>query len=111
MPKQSCIHWGGVETEVVTPEIVRQIITGDNMMMVRLQMKKGCLVPAHHHVHEQITFIQKGKVKFWIEGKETLLETDGVACIPSNASHKVEALEDSLLFDIFNPPREDFLKK
>ncbi|HEX5483024.1 MAG TPA: cupin domain-containing protein [Terriglobia bacterium] len=111
MPKHHCVHWSGVDTIKVSPEIVRQIITGNNMMMVRLQMKKGCVVPLHQHPHEQITFIQKGRVKFWIDGQETLLETDGVAYIPSNVSHKVEALEDSLLFDIFNPPREDFLTK
>jgi quercetin dioxygenase-like cupin family protein len=74
-------------------------------------LKKGCIVPEHHHVNEQITFITEGALKFWIDGEEIIVRAGEVLTIPSNMPHKAEALEDTVDYDIFNPPRADWINK
>ena len=34
-----------------------------------------------------------------------------VVAIPSNLPHRTEAIEDTVEFDIFNPPRQDWIEK
>jgi quercetin dioxygenase-like cupin family protein len=63
--------------------------------------------------NEQITYLLKGKLRFWIESEDADPITIGegeVLTLASNLAHKAEALEDTLDIDIFAPPREDWLK-
>ncbi|MGH9328315.1 MAG: cupin domain-containing protein [Terriglobia bacterium] len=105
------VNWDEAEVEEMNPLLARQIVVGNNLMMVRMRMKKGCIVPLHHHVHEQMCFVQEGQLKFLLGASEFEVKKNGIVCIPSEVPHKVEALADSVVFDIFNPPREDFLNK
>ena len=75
--------------------------TGENLMMARVLLKKGCVVPEHSHVNEQLTYILEGALKFWIEGKEIVVRAGEVLGIPSNMPHKAEAVEDTVDLDVF----------
>jgi quercetin dioxygenase-like cupin family protein len=55
--------------------------------------------------------IMEGALKFVIEGREIVVRPGEVLCIPPNVPHQAEALEDTLDFDIFYPPRADWLAK
>lgn len=103
--------WKNVELEQVNPLLDRQIITGDEVMLARVLLKKGCIVPEHSHVNEQVTYILEGALKFWIEGKEIVVHEGEVLCIPSHVPHKAEAMEDTVDLDIFYPLRQDWLNK
>ena len=74
-------------------------------MLARVLLRKGCIVPEHSHPNEQLTFIAEGALKFWIDGKEIVVNAGEVLLIPPNMPHKAEALEDTVDFDVFNPPR------
>ena len=84
-------------------------LTGDRVMLSELVLKKGCIVPAHHHENEQISYVLRGTLKFVINGEEIILRTGEVLHIPSNVVHSAEALEDTLDLDVFSPPRQDWL--
>jgi len=43
------------------------------MTIARIYMKKGCLVPLHHHHNEQISICDSGKLKFMVGGQELIL--------------------------------------
>lgn len=105
------IRWNDVELEKLNPLLDRQLITGKELMMARVLLKKGCVVPEHSHVNEQLTYIIEGALKFWIDGKEIIVGAGEVLCIPSNMPHKAEALEDTVDLDVFYPPRQDWLNK
>src|SRR5690242_17892616 len=105
------IAWKDVELEQVNPLLDRQIITGDEVMLARVLLKKGCIVPEHSHVNEQLTYILEGALRFWIDGKVIDVHAGEVLCIPSNLPHKAEALEDTVDLDVFYPPRQDWLAK
>ena len=105
------IHWKDVELEHVNSLFDRQLVVGEQLMVSRILMKKGCVVPLHQHVNEQLSYILEGALKFWIDGKEIVVEAGEVLCIPSNMPHKAEAVEDTLDLDIFYPPRQDWIDK
>lgn len=105
------IPWHTIPLEELNPLLQRQFVVGQDVMLARVLLKKGCIVPEHSHHNEQITYILDGALKFWIDGKEIVVHAGEVLCIPSNMPHKAEALVDTVDLDVFNPPREDWIGK
>ena len=109
----SCKHipWNSIELEDLNPLLQRHFVVGQNVMVARVLLKKGCIVPEHSHHNEQITYILEGALKFWIDGKEIVVNAGEVLTIPPHMPHKAEAVEDTVDLDIFNPPRADWINK
>ena len=105
------VPWKTVEREKLNDMIDRQMVVGNKLMLAHVFLKKGAHVPMHHHHNEQVTYILEGALKFAIDGKEIVVRTGEVLCIPSNMPHEAWALEDTLDLDVFDPPREDWLNK
>jgi len=107
----STYRWDDIPEEQLNELLTRKIITGDRTMIAHIFLKKGCVVPAHSHDNEQMTYILKGALKFTVNGREILLSEGQVMHIPSNVVHAAVAVEDTLDMDIFCPPRQDWLDK
>lgn len=105
------IPWDSIQLEDLNPLLQRQFIVGQNVMVARVLLKKGCVVPEHSHHNEQITYILEGALKFWIDGKEIVVHAGQVLAIPPHMPHKAEAVADTVDLDIFNPPRADWINK
>lgn len=105
------LSWNDVELETLNPLLQRQLIVGQEVMLARILLKKGCIVPWHSHVNEQLSSIFEGALKFWIDGKEIIVRPGEVLTIPPNMPHKAEALEDTVAIDVFHPPRADWINK
>jgi quercetin dioxygenase-like cupin family protein len=105
------LSWNDVELETMNPLLGRQLIVGHQVMLARVLLKKGCIVPLHSHVNEQLSYILEGALKFYIDGKEIVVRAGEVLTIPPNMPHKAEAMEDTVDLDIFNPPRADWINK
>jgi quercetin dioxygenase-like cupin family protein len=103
--------WSDVEVEQLSSTIGRQFIVGTDMMIARVLLKKGGHVPMHHHHNEQITYILEGALRFVVGGKEVVVRTGEVLCIPPHVPHEAFALEDTVDLDIFNPPRQDWIDR
>ena len=105
-------RWSDIPEERVTDVISRKLITGDDMMLAHVYLKKGCIVPTHSHENEQITYILEGALRFWIgedQKEEVVVRAGEVLHIPSHVPHEALALEDTLDVDVFSPPRQDWL--
>ena len=105
------IPWNKVEREHLNPQIDREMVVGDKVMLARVLLKKGAHVPLHQHYNEQVTYVLDGALKFAIDGKEVVVRAGEVLCIPADMPHEAWALEDTVDLDVFNPPREDWLNK
>ena len=105
-------RWSDIPEERVTDAISRKLMTGDQMMLAQVFLKKDALVPLHSHHNEQFTYILSGALHFFIgpnrEREEIVRAGEGLH-IPSNIPHEARALEDTLDVDVFNPPRQDWL--
>jgi quercetin dioxygenase-like cupin family protein len=109
--------WSAVPLEQLNPTLSRRVVTGKEMMIAHVYLKAGSIVPKHHHVNEQITYILQGALRFWLgdqvdsqnEADSTLVAAGEVLVIPGNVPHRAVALEDTLDVDVFAPPRQDWL--
>jgi unsaturated pyranuronate lyase len=110
-PALQHVPWNAVELEDLNPLLQRHFVVGQDLMLARVLLKKGCIVPEHSHVNEQITYILEGALKFWIDGRELIVNAGEVLIIPPHMPHKAEALEYTVDLDVFHPPRADWMNK
>ncbi len=111
MAQHKYVPWHSVELEDLNPLLRRQFVVGEKVMIARVLLKKGCVVPLHSHHNEQVTYILEGALKFGLKDQEITVRAGEVLCIPPNVPHEAVALEDTVDLDIFTPPREDWIAK
>ncbi len=105
-------RWADLPQDRPMPALARRRIIGRRMMLSEVLLAKGCVVPTHAHENEQIACVVRGRIRFGIcaEGdprrRELVLEGGEVLHLPSNLPHSAEALEETLVIDIFSPPSE-----
>src|SRR5262245_13905702 len=105
------LNWSAIPVEQVAEGIQRQMFVGNRMMICRFRFKPFLVTPEHDHPHEQMTIVERGKVRFFIEGKEQIATAGDVLHFPSNCWHGATMMdEEVVLIDIFSPLREDFLQ-
>ena len=106
------LSWSKVDVEEVNSSLKRQIIYGKNIMVAKMTIKDGCIVPLHHHENEQISQVISGSIRFWFgENREKTLDlfAGEVVVIPGNLPHEALMLEDVEVVDTFSPPRQDWI--
>ncbi len=83
---------------------------GPHTLSALFRLEAGRVLPLHDHVYEQTGTLLEGSMKLTI-GEETFQVAPGDAwTIPPNVPHKAEVDTDCLVFEVFSPPREDYLK-
>ncbi len=104
--------WDSIPIETLDNETSRQMFVGDNLMMCRLVFPPNLETPAHEHFHEQMTIVQRGRVRFIIGNKKITAEADDILRFPPNCWHGATMLNEEVeLIDIFTPIRKDFFEK
>ncbi len=109
---QARVHtWDKLEADRPMDLIERKRIIGKHVMLSHVHLAKGFKVPTHAHDNEQMAVCLTGRTRFVInEGAEdetTIELTAGqVLELPSGVPHSAEALEDTLIIDVFSPPSE-----
>jgi quercetin dioxygenase-like cupin family protein len=105
------IHdWSSIAREQLNPHVIRQAVHTDRMTIAHLHLTRGAVVPRHQHTNEQVTVLERGRLRFEFDDGSQILEGGQMLQIPSDVPHLVEALEDSLALDLFAPPREDWIR-
>jgi quercetin dioxygenase-like cupin family protein len=103
------IKWDEIPAEQINPSFVRRLAWDGKIMIGQTLVKQGYQVPLHAHASEQITWVMRGAWRFEIDGKSVLVSANEMITIPSNMPHSAYAVEDLVAYDIFTPPREDWL--
>jgi quercetin dioxygenase-like cupin family protein len=94
------------------PLLERQRIIGEQAMISRVLLRKGFVLATHSHANEQFGVVLSGRVRFGLGAENSpsrTHETLGpgeVIHFPGNFPHSAEALEETLILDIFSPPSE-----
>jgi quercetin dioxygenase-like cupin family protein len=87
----------------------RTVAAGHQMMQMLVELDVGSHLPEHQHPHEQITHVLRGRLRLTVAGVPHELVPGQSLCIPGEAPHCADTLEDTLVIDTFSPPREDLL--
>lgn len=102
--------WSEVSVEDLGGGFTRQVILSDRMMICRNEVRAGSRFGSHRH-EELIQYVLKGKLRF-TSGEEVRIVSSGeVIIIPEGVEHGIEVLEDSLVIDVFSPPKNDYLQE
>lgn len=102
--------WTTIPVERIGEGIERQMIWGERLMVCRLRIAPGTVTAEHSHPHEQITLVERGRVRFIIDGQPRIVSAGDVLHFPPHLRHGATMLdEEVVLIDIFTPVREDFL--
>jgi quercetin dioxygenase-like cupin family protein len=92
----------------LAPGLTGHYCHGEQLTLGYIEIKAGSDLPAHQHVHEQITYILEGELDMTIDGKFYKLSPGMYYVIPSNTIHSAVAKTDCKVIDVFNPVREDY---
>jgi quercetin dioxygenase-like cupin family protein len=103
-------RWNDVRKEQLTPLMARQMIHTETMTIARIELRKGAAVPEHAHHNEQVTTLERGRMRFVLDGAEMIVNAGESLHIPANVPHSAEVLEDTVALDLFSPPREDWIR-
>jgi quercetin dioxygenase-like cupin family protein len=85
------------------------MIVGTKEMLVRWEFRKGAVAARHSHPHEQIVMMIAGRLRLTVGDVDKVMMPGDIVVIPPDVLHEAMALEDTIVLDIFSPPREDFL--
>src|ERR671912_2977324 len=102
--------WSSVPAEQLEEGVERQMIVGERVMVCRLRFAPRVVTPPHDHPHEQLTFVERWRVRFTVGAEERIAAAGDVLHFPPGTWHGATMLdEEVVLIDIFSPIREDFL--
>jgi len=101
--------WDSVPVEPMNALVGRQVIHTGGMTIAHIYLKAGAVVPRHSHPNEQVSLVRSGRLRFVFDDGERIVVAGQVMEIAPGLPHLVEALEDSVALDLFNPPRQDWI--
>ncbi len=87
----------------------KTMVHGENTLLTEFRLAEGAVIPAHRHRQEQTGYLVSGRLNFRIGDESIRAEAGDSWCIPGNVEHGAEALEDSVVIEVFSPVREDYL--
>lgn len=82
---------------------VTPVIIGQNLCLLKIQVKRGVFSQMHVHEHESCVYVVSGKLKTVVGKKVLELGRGDACCYPQNVRHSIEALEDTVFLETKSP--------
>lgn len=101
-------QFADIDVKEIAPGFFSKLIHTSTNTINFIEVKAGCSIPRHRHIHEQCSFSIEGKFEMTVNDVPQILDPGLFAIIPSNAWHSGIAITDCKLIDIFSPVREDY---
>ncbi|MGH2355853.1 MAG: cupin domain-containing protein [Chloroflexota bacterium] len=103
------VSWDGRPQRELFPGVRITVVSGEKLMLSRVELDGGAVVPEHQHPHEQFGFVVQGDAEFTVGGETRHLTTGDYYAIPGGVLHKVvTGPGGAICMDIFSPPREEY---
>ena len=102
--------WQSVPEEAMPADgsVLRRFVEGERMTVGRVAFTRGSSVPVHRHENEQFSLVLSGALEFIVEGRPVVVRPGEILHLPANEQHGARALEDTVVLDVFSPPRQDW---
>jgi quercetin dioxygenase-like cupin family protein len=105
-------RWADLAADRPLGGLERRRVVGERVMLAQVRLEPGCVVPAHAHDNEQVCCVLSGRLRFGLGGeggrppRQVEVAAGEVLHLPSGVRHSAEALEPTLVIDVFSPPSE-----
>lgn len=105
-----------IKSDEVPPRVLsdvaqRRTVTGTHLMITRYEAKAGAEFAAHSHPEEQMGYVIKGRIEFFIGEPEErfVFEAGTFFHFAPHERHRSRVLEDIVVIDVFSPPRPEYV--
>lgn len=102
--------WSLIEEEQVGPQVTRRVVHGENLTVSKIHLDQGAVFPEHCHANEQVTLLLTGRVRITYPDHDQIVEAGQLIQTPPNVPHRLDALEESYVIDVFAPRRDDWMR-
>lgn len=103
--------WRELTPDHPLPLVERRRVHGERMTVARVELKRGFRLDTHAHDEEQITVVESGRLRFKLgEGEAEsirVVAAGEVLVLPPGFPHGAEALEDTVVLDLYSPPARE----
>lgn len=108
---EAVVHtWDSMPVDRPMALIDRRRVMGEQAMISHVTLHEGFTVAPHAHANEQFAVVLSGRIRFTVgeAGSERTVEVVGgqVLELPAHVRHGAEALETTVILDVFSPPSE-----
>ena len=98
-----------VDPVEMLPGVFRRTLgVTERMMLCEFHIRAGSEVPLHSHPHDQVGYVVRGEAIMIIDGKEYRCGPGDSYAIPGGVKHGARFEVDTILIDVFHPPREEY---
>ncbi len=95
--------------EQVTPEYARRSLVGEKGMVIWVRMPAGTHAKAHHHPHEQMFWVTKGRISIRVGNERRVCGPGDLALVAPNVEHETLCEADTEFVTFQAPPRADLM--
>jgi len=100
-------HYELVYNQIVDGIKIKVLNQDESVVMTEFELQKGTLLPEHNHTSDHTAYLLKGKIRMVANGIATDFYQGDNWCIKKDLSHTTEALEDSVILEVFNVEPEN----
>lgn len=86
----------------------RTMAVTDEEMLCEFYLERDLVVPEHSHMNDQVGYVIFGKIELTIGSIVQVCAPGDSYAIPGGVVHHARAVVDSLVIDVFSPPRNDY---
>ncbi len=80
----------------------------DEVMLCEFFLQREAILPPHSHLNDQVGYVVFGQLEMTIGDKMQVINPGDSYAIPGGVIHSARAVVDSLVIDVFSPPRDDY---
>jgi quercetin dioxygenase-like cupin family protein len=94
--------------EMLDGIVRRTMAVTDEAMLCEFRLREGAIVPLHSHMNDQVGYVISGSLEITIGDETRIVEAGESYAIPGGVLHQAVAMVDSVIIDVFSPPRNDY---
>ncbi len=95
--------------EILPGVFMKPLTHGSKTLLCEFRLKMGAKIPEHQHPQEQTGYLVSGALRLFGDDGEAIVEFGHSWNFKGGISHGAEALEDSVVIEVFSPLRNDYL--
>ena len=86
----------------------RTMAITDEEMLCEFFLERDSIVPEHSHMNDQVGYVIYGKVELKVGSEMRVCQPGDSYASPGGIAHSARARGESLVIDVFSPPRNDY---
>ncbi len=99
-------HYEMVYNQAIKGIKIKVVIKEDSLVMTEFELQKGTFLPEHLHPSDHSGYLLKGKIRIVADGIASEFIQGDSWTINKNICHTTEALEDSVVLEVFTIEKE-----